>query len=151
MLVTKQAPSDLGEDGNGSSPSSEGVVEGGADGGEAAGSGGGGGGGGVPLVELKSFTTQAFFTCWRAVHLGLLQVSWRFCFSRTLSIGYYYVFVSPARPVGETEKLNSSLNAVSAVYVDVLQRRAFRVSREPRCVSLSYICFMIFHHDTYSP
>ena len=35
---------------------------------------GGGGGGGVPLVELKSFTTQIFFTAWRGLHLGLLQV-----------------------------------------------------------------------------
>ncbi|CAM9383829.1 unnamed protein product, partial [Hapterophycus canaliculatus] len=51
----------------------------------AAGEGGGATGGGagdrkvkdaegLPLVELKSFTTQVFFACWRAVHLGLLQV-----------------------------------------------------------------------------
>lgn len=31
-------------------------------------------GSGVALEELKSFTTQAFFTCWRSLHLGLLQV-----------------------------------------------------------------------------
>ncbi|CAN0080528.1 unnamed protein product [Ascophyllum nodosum] len=30
--------------------------------------------GGPHFAELKSFTTQAFFSCWRAVHLGLLQV-----------------------------------------------------------------------------
>lgn len=33
---------------------------------------------GLPLVELKSFTTQVFFASWRAIHLGLLQVRcWR--------------------------------------------------------------------------
>ena len=46
--------------------------------------GGGEGGGweavgdGVPLEKLKSFTTQAFFVCWRGVHLGLLQASFFF-------------------------------------------------------------------------
>lgn len=102
MLVTKQAPSDQGGDGEGSSPSGEG----GAEGGQAESRGGGGGG--VPLVELKSFTTQAFFTCWRAVHLGLLQVSWRFCFSQTLSVGCFMFFVSSARLVGETDSSDNS-------------------------------------------
>lgn len=74
MLVTKQEASS-GE-GQGEEVAVEGAgLEGGGDG------GGGGGGGdgkavgdGVPLVELKSFTTQAFFACWRGVHLGVLQV-----------------------------------------------------------------------------
>lgn len=100
MLVTKQAPSDQGGDGEGSSPSGEGGAEGGGEGGQAE----SGGGGGVPLVELKSFTTQAFFTCWRAVHLGLLQVSWRFCFSRTLSVDCF-LFVLFRRPVWQERQI----------------------------------------------
>lgn len=44
---------------------------------------------GVAFAELKSFTTQAFFVCWRGLHLGLVQVrvfvkcfvgSWLRCF-----------------------------------------------------------------------
>eukprot|EP00903_Cladosiphon_okamuranus_P021833 g20076.t1 len=49
--------------------------EGGGAGG--AGEAAGGGGVGVPLVELKSFTTQVFFAAWRGLHLGLLQVMGR--------------------------------------------------------------------------
>lgn len=75
MLVTKQETSS-GED------AGEGQGEGAVEGAGLVGGGGGGGGGGaedaigdgVPLGELKSFTTQAFFVCWRGVHLGLLQV-----------------------------------------------------------------------------
>lgn len=58
MLVTRQASPEEGEGGDG----------------VGGGGGGEGSGEGVPLVELKSFTTQAFFACWRAIHLGLLQV-----------------------------------------------------------------------------
>lgn len=68
MLVTKQ---DSPEDGDGEDSSPAGG-EGGLQGGEGA--AGDGDRDGVPLVELKSFTTQAFFACWRAVHLGILQV-----------------------------------------------------------------------------
>lgn len=35
-----------------------------------------GGGDGVAFEELKSFTTQAFFLCWRSLHVGLLQVEY---------------------------------------------------------------------------
>lgn len=35
---------------------------------------GGSSGRDVAIEELKSFTTQAFFLCWRGLHLGLLQV-----------------------------------------------------------------------------
>ena len=79
MLVTKQEASSGEGHGEGQE---EGAVEGaGIVGGGAGGGEGGGGeavGDGVPLEKLKSFTTQAFFVCWRGVHLGLLQAS--FCF-----------------------------------------------------------------------
>lgn len=73
MLISRQAPPGGSQEADAPS-AGEGA---GADGGSAAvaGGSGGGGDGGVPLVELKSFTTQAFFTCWRALHLGVLQVS----------------------------------------------------------------------------
>eukprot|EP00904_Undaria_pinnatifida_P013657 jgi/Undpi1/9421/HiC_scaffold_27.g11878.m1 len=88
MLVTRPESSEQGE-GEGGEGSAEGAGgEGGGDGGGGGGGERGGGGdsegeegkGGedeVPLVELKSFTTQAFFACWRGVHLGLLQVMGR--------------------------------------------------------------------------
>lgn len=70
-------------------PGGEGGAASGGDGGEDGGAttavaapGDGGDSGGVPLVELKSFTTQVFFAAWRGLHLGLLQVfmvSRRFC------------------------------------------------------------------------
>lgn len=80
MLVTRTSssasPSDSPEEGA-SSTADEGGSAAAASrtgGGGEEGAGGVGGGEGVLLVELKSFTTQAFFTCWRALHLGLLQV-----------------------------------------------------------------------------
>ncbi|CBN78076.1 conserved unknown protein [Ectocarpus siliculosus] len=80
MLVTRTpssaSPSDSPEEGASSTADEGGSAAAAAVTGEG-GAGGVGGGKGVPLVELKSFTTQAFFTCWRALHLGLLQVMGR--------------------------------------------------------------------------
>lgn len=70
MLVTREASPHEGQGEDASPATGEGGV---ATGGMVE-EGAGGAGSGVPLVDLKSFTTQAFFTCWRAVHLGLLQV-----------------------------------------------------------------------------
>ncbi|CAM9845618.1 unnamed protein product [Ectocarpus sp. 4 AP-2014] len=82
MLVTRTSssaspsPSDSPEEGASSTADEGGSAVAAAVTGEGE-AGGVEGGEGVPLVELKSFTTQAFFTCWRALHLGLLQVMGR--------------------------------------------------------------------------
>ncbi|CAM9168726.1 unnamed protein product, partial [Sphacelaria rigidula] len=75
MLITRQAAATAaaGEGTQGSHVAEEGKTREGGDGSsgtlsEVT---------GTPLVELKSFTTQAFFVCWRGLHLGLLEVMGR--------------------------------------------------------------------------
>lgn len=83
MLVTRQETTSSTSEGD------EGAEEG------KNGEGGGQGGAaaavvaqesGVPFVDLKSFTTQAFFACWRGLHLGLLPVCSVCCVYHTLLV-----------------------------------------------------------------
>lgn len=72
MLITRQATATAaaGEEAQGSHVAEEGKTREGSDGSSGTPSEVTG----TPLVELKSFTTQAFFVCWRGLHLGLLEV-----------------------------------------------------------------------------
>lgn len=72
MLITRQAAATAaaGEGTQGSHVAEEGKTREGGDGSSGTPSEVTG----TPFVELKSFTTQAFFVCWRGLHLGLLEV-----------------------------------------------------------------------------
>ncbi|CAM9621268.1 unnamed protein product [Scytosiphon promiscuus] len=70
MLVTRQHQE---QEGSTSAPHS---TDPGASG-VSSGAGQESAGGSAGAAELKSFTTQVFFACWRAIHLGLLQVMGR--------------------------------------------------------------------------